>query len=108
MVFFVAVPVIFGFLANFFIPYHIGSKDVAFPRLNSIGFWIQPAGFFLLAKTSFLRPQLFKGNDNLLNYDNYLKFFYKINLFENNKHMYIESTHTTTFLKKKNKFIFKK
>jgi heme/copper-type cytochrome/quinol oxidase subunit 1 len=38
MVFFVVVPIIFGFFANFFIPYHIGSKDVAFPRLNSIGF----------------------------------------------------------------------
>jgi len=38
MVFFVAVPIIFGGFANFFIPYHVGSKDVAFPRLNSIGF----------------------------------------------------------------------
>ena len=44
MVFFVAVPIFFGGFANFFIPYHIGSKDVAFPRLNSIGFWIQPCG----------------------------------------------------------------
>lgn len=38
MVFFVVVPVIFGGFANFFIPYHVGSKDVAYPRLNSIGF----------------------------------------------------------------------
>ena len=38
MVFFVVVPIIFGGFANFFIPYHVGSKDVAFPRLNSIGF----------------------------------------------------------------------
>jgi heme/copper-type cytochrome/quinol oxidase subunit 1 len=38
MVFFVVVPIYFGFFANFFIPYHVGSKDVAFPRLNSIGF----------------------------------------------------------------------
>jgi heme/copper-type cytochrome/quinol oxidase subunit 1 len=38
MVFFVVVPLYFGFFANFFIPYHVGSKDVAFPRLNSIGF----------------------------------------------------------------------
>ena len=37
--------------------YHVGSKDVAFPRLNSIGFWIQPCGYLLLAKTAFLRPQ---------------------------------------------------
>ncbi len=38
MVFFVVVPIYFGGFANFFIPYHVGSKDVAFPRLNSIGF----------------------------------------------------------------------
>lgn len=38
MVFYVVVPLIFGMFANFLIPYHVGSKDVAFPRLNSIGF----------------------------------------------------------------------
>jgi heme/copper-type cytochrome/quinol oxidase subunit 1 len=38
MVFFVVVPIFFGGFANFLIPYHVGSKDVAFPRLNSIGF----------------------------------------------------------------------
>jgi len=38
MVFFVVVPIIFGGFANFFIPYHVGSKDVAYPRLNSIAF----------------------------------------------------------------------
>lgn len=63
MVFFVAVPIIFGGFANFFIPYHIGSKDVAFPRLNSIGFWIQPCGWLLLAKTAFLRPQFWRYYD---------------------------------------------
>jgi hypothetical protein len=57
MVFFVVVPIIFGGFANFLIPYHVGSKDVAFPRLNSIGFWIQPLGFILVAKIAFLRPQ---------------------------------------------------
>lgn len=63
MVFFVAVPIFFGGFANFFIPYHIGSKDVAFPRLNSIGFWIQPCGWLLLAKTAFLRPQFWRYYD---------------------------------------------
>lgn len=55
MVFFVVVPIYFGGFANFLIPYHVGSKDVAFPRLNSIGFWIQPLGFILVAKIAFLR-----------------------------------------------------
>ena len=57
MVFFVVVPILFGAFANFLIPYHVGSKDVAFPRLNSIGFWIQPCGYILVAKIAFLRPQ---------------------------------------------------
>jgi len=63
MVFFVVVPIYFGGFANFLIPYHIGSKDVAFPRLNSIGFWILPAGYILLAKTAFLRPQFWRYYD---------------------------------------------
>ena len=63
MVFFVVVPILFGGFANFFIPYHIGSKDVAFPRLNSIGFWIQPCGWLLIAKTAFLRPQFWRYYD---------------------------------------------
>ena len=63
MVFFVVVPIYFGGFANFLIPYHVGSKDVAFPRLNSIGFWILPCGYILLAKTAFLRPQFWKYYD---------------------------------------------
>lgn len=63
MVFFVAVPVIFGFFANFFIPYHIGSKDVAFPRLNSLGFWLLPAGYVLVSKPAFIRSSFFKYFD---------------------------------------------
>lgn len=63
MVFFVVVPIYFGGFANFLIPYHVGSKDVAFPRLNSIGFWLLPCGYILLAKTAFLRPQFWRYYD---------------------------------------------
>jgi heme/copper-type cytochrome/quinol oxidase subunit 1 len=38
MIFFFVVPVFFGGFANYFIPYHVGSKDVAYPRLNNLGF----------------------------------------------------------------------
>ncbi len=68
MVFFVVVPIIFGAFANFLIPYHIGSKDVAYPRLNSIGFWIQPCGFILVAKIAFLRPQFWRYYDKTAYY----------------------------------------
>ena len=64
MIFFVVVPLVFGAVANFFIPYHIGSKDVAFPRLNSLGFWLLPSGYVLLAKPAFLRSPFLRQYDN--------------------------------------------
>lgn len=63
MVFLVAVPILFGGFANFFIPYHLGSKDVAFPRLNSIGFWLTPASFLAVTKTAFIRQQFWHFYD---------------------------------------------
>lgn len=65
MIFFVVVPVIFGGFANFLIPYHVGSKDVAFPRLNSFGFWMQPCGYLLVAKVGFLKQQYWHYYDNI-------------------------------------------
>lgn len=73
MVFFVVVPILFGGFANFLIPYHVGSKDVAFPRLNSIGFWILPCGFLLVSKVAFMRTQYWKYYDKPLFYFNTLK-----------------------------------
>ena len=39
MIFFVAMPVLFGF-ANYFVPLMIGARDMAFPRLNAFSFWL--------------------------------------------------------------------
>jgi len=63
MVFFVVVPLFFGVFANFLIPYHVGSKDVAFPRLNSIGFWLLPFAFLLVSKPAFMRQQYYSYYD---------------------------------------------
>ena len=73
MIFYVVIPIVFGTMANFFIPYHVGSKDVAYPRLNSIGFWILPAGFLLFGKPAFLRRQTYKSWDP---YDGYFSTKY--------------------------------
>lgn len=68
MIFFVVVPIFFGGFANFLLPYHVGSKDVSFPRLNSLGFWIQPCGYLLIAKIGFLQTMCWKNYDNVSNY----------------------------------------
>jgi len=47
MVFLVGMPVFAGF-ANYMIPLMIGARDVAFPRLNALGFWMLPFGGLLL------------------------------------------------------------
>src|SRR5262245_22695904 len=47
MIFFVAVPVLFGF-ANYLVPLMIGARDMAFPRLNAFSFWVSAFGGFLL------------------------------------------------------------
>lgn len=47
MIFFVAMGVMFGAF-NLIIPQHIGSRDVAFPFLNSVSFWLFFAGMILI------------------------------------------------------------
>lgn len=47
MIFFVAMPFMFG-LINCIVPLQIGAKDVAFPLLNSVGFWLTFAGAMLV------------------------------------------------------------
>ena len=47
MIFFVAMPFVIG-LMNFVIPLQLGVRDVAFPTLNSVSFWLTAAGSFLV------------------------------------------------------------
>ena len=49
MIFLVAMPWVFGF-ANYLVPLMIGTRDMAFPRLNAFGFWVFLfSGLFLFA-----------------------------------------------------------
>lgn len=47
MIFFVAMGVIFG-LINLIVPLQIGARDVAFPFMNSVSFWLFVAGMLLM------------------------------------------------------------
>jgi cytochrome c oxidase subunit I len=47
MIFLVAMPALSGF-ANYLVPLMIGARDMAFPRLNAMSFWVLPCGGFLL------------------------------------------------------------
>ena len=47
MVFMVIIPGIPAILGNFFLPLHIGAKDVAFPRLNLARWYVFMLGAFI-------------------------------------------------------------
>jgi len=47
MIFFVAMPFVIG-LMNFAVPLQLGIRDVAFPTLNSVSFWLTATGALLV------------------------------------------------------------
>jgi cytochrome c oxidase subunit 1/cytochrome c oxidase subunit I+III len=47
MIFLVVMPVLVGY-ANYFVPLMIGARDMAFPRLNAMSYWLFPFGGALL------------------------------------------------------------
>ncbi|HEY4373215.1 MAG TPA: cytochrome o ubiquinol oxidase subunit I [Burkholderiales bacterium] len=53
MIFFVAMPFVIG-LMNFVVPLQLGARDVAFPTLNSVGFWLTATGALLVNISLFI------------------------------------------------------
>ncbi len=47
MIFLMAIPMLVG-IANYIVPLQIGARDVAFPRLNALSFWLSLLGGLLL------------------------------------------------------------
>ncbi len=54
MLIFFVLPVFFG-IANYFIPLLIGADDMAFPRVNAIGFWLLPPALLLVRMGLFVQ-----------------------------------------------------
>ncbi len=55
MVFLFVVPMMAG-LANYFVPLMIGARDMAFPRLNALSFWLFLAGGVVFYASIFWSP----------------------------------------------------
>lgn len=53
MIFFMAMPFITG-LMNIVVPLQIGARDVAYPFLNSLSFWLFMVGVVLLMLSLFV------------------------------------------------------
>jgi cytochrome o ubiquinol oxidase subunit 1 len=53
MIFFVAMPFVVG-LMNFAVPLQLGVRDVAFPVLNSVSFWLTATGVLLVNLSLFV------------------------------------------------------
>src|SRR5438270_7840600 len=55
MVFLFVVPMMAG-LANYFVPLMIGARDMAFPRLNALSFWLLLTGGIVFYASLFWNP----------------------------------------------------
>ncbi|HTB65351.1 MAG TPA: cytochrome o ubiquinol oxidase subunit I [Steroidobacteraceae bacterium] len=53
MIFFMAMPFVIG-LMNFAVPLQLGVRDVAFPVLNSVSFWLTASGVLLVNLSLFI------------------------------------------------------
>ena len=53
MIFFVAIPLVVGII-NYIMPLQIGARDVAFPFLNNLSFWLTVAGAVLVMISLFV------------------------------------------------------
>ncbi len=54
MIFFIVIPILIGGFGNWLIPLFRGRKDMLYPRLNNLSFWLLPISLLLLILSSTL------------------------------------------------------
>ena len=74
MIFFVAMPFVIG-LMNFAVPLQLGARDVAFPVLNSVGFWLTATGALLVNISLFIGdPIEFRASHHADDHGEWMQF----------------------------------
>jgi cytochrome c oxidase subunit 1 len=53
MIFLVIIPILAGAFGNFLVPLMIGARDMAYPKLNMLSFWVAVPGGLLMASSFF-------------------------------------------------------
>ena len=60
MIFLVVVPILAG-LGNYLVPLMIGARDMAFPRLNALSYWLFLLGGIVLCSSFFAERRRARG-----------------------------------------------
>ncbi len=55
MIFFVIIPLLTGTFGNYLIPLKIGARDMAFPTLNMLSYWVMPPALLMILSSYFVQ-----------------------------------------------------